>query len=278
MIGLCLKRNEDVSTTSAKDESVIAEVAKLLSDASGVLFVTGAGVSADSGLPTYRGVGGLYEAEDTEDGVSIEEALSGPMFAVRPSLTWKYLWQIGSSCVGAIPNAAHRIISEIEAEKSCVWVITQNIDGLHRAAGSRNLIEVHGNSFDLFCTECGQEYRAGELLSDYRIQTTLPPICTQCEGIIRPKVVLFEEALFQEVVDSLIEIPEKNFDIVIAIGTSALFHYIKLPILWAQSTGKPTVEINPKETEISDVCQYRIRVGAAEAMKRIRSCMGVRSS
>ena len=119
-------------------DATITQVARVLRDAESVLFVTGAGVSADSGLPTYRGVGGLYDGEDTEDGVRIEDALSGPMFAKRPALTWKYLWQIGSSCVGAVPNAAHNIIAAIEAEKHDVWVITQNVDGLHRSVGSKN--------------------------------------------------------------------------------------------------------------------------------------------
>ncbi len=262
----------------ADNDSVITEVARVLSDAKSVLFVTGAGVSADSGLPTYRGVGGLYDAGDTEEGVSIEEALSGPMFAVNPALTWKYLWQIGSSCVGAVPNAAHRIIAEIEAEKNDVSVITQNVDGLHPAAGSRNLVEVHGHIFDLYCTKCSLAYSAGELISNYRDHIKLPPKCTRCNGIVRPKVVLFEELLPETVVQSLADISEKRFDVVFAIGTSALFPYIKLPILWARSTGKATVEINPRETEVSAVCRYRIRMGAAEAMERIRVCMPVGAS
>lgn len=250
---------------------IISQVAPVLDAAKSVLFVTGAGVSADSGLPTYRGVGGLYDAGDTEDGVSIERALSGPMFAARPALTWKYLWQIGSSCSGAVPNAAHRIIAEIEAEKGDVWVITQNVDGLHRAAGSRNLVEVHGHIFDLYCTGCGREYGAGDLVSDYREFTAFPPRCRECGGIVRPNVVLFDEALPPAVVESLAELSGKDFDAVFAIGTSALFPYIQLPLLWAQSLGRPTVEINPRETEISLACRYRIRMGAAEAMKQIRS-------
>jgi NAD-dependent deacetylase len=158
----------------ATEDAVIREVAKILCDARSVLFVTGAGVSADSGLPTYRGVGGLYDGEITEDGVRIEDALSGPMFARRPALTWKYLWQIAASCAGAVPNAAHDIIAAIELEKDNVWVITQNVDGLHRFAGSNNLVEVHGNMYDLFCTACGHDYAASDLLSDFRDLPALP--------------------------------------------------------------------------------------------------------
>ncbi len=254
-------------------DAAIVEVAKILRDAKSVLFVTGAGVSADSGLPTYRGVGGLYDGEDTEDGVRIEDALSGPMFAKRPALTWKYLWQIGSSCVGAVPNAAHRIIAAIESEKHDVWVITQNVDGLHRFAGSKNLVEVHGHMFDLYCTKCGRDYTATELLSDFRVPPTLPPECTKCNGIVRPRVVLFEESLPFSVVQTMNDLSHKDFDVVFAIGTSAVFHYIKQPLLLAQRHNKPTVEINPTQSEVSWSCRYRIQLGAADAMQRIRACM-----
>ena len=261
-----------VEATHDLDET-IAEVAKILREATSVLFVTGAGVSADSGLPTYRGVGGLYDGEDTEDGVRIEEALSGPMFAIRPALTWKYLWKIGSSCIDAVPNAAHRIIAAIESEKHDVWVITQNIDGLHRSAGSRNLIEVHGHMYDLYCTQCGCDYTATELLSDFRVLPTLPPQCTKCDGIVRPRVVLFEESLPFSVVQAMDELSTKDFDVVFAIGTSAVFHYIQQPLSLAQSRNKPTVEINPTQSAISEGCRYRIRLGAADAMQRIWTTM-----
>ncbi len=254
-------------------EAAIAEVAEILNDAKSVLFVTGAGVSADSGLPTYRGVGGLYNGQDTEEGIRIEDALSGPMFAKCPALTWKYLWQIGASCVGAVPNAAHKIIAAIESEKQDVWVITQNVDGLHRFAGSKNLVEVHGHMFDLYCTKCGRDYTASELLSDFRDQPTLPPECSQCHGVVRPRIVLFDELLPHGVVQSLDDLSNRDFDIVFAIGTSAVFQYIKQPLSLAQSRNRPTVEINPTQTEVSRRCRYRIQLGAADAMQRIRKRM-----
>ena len=259
-------------TTNDADAS-IADVANLLRDAESVLFITGAGLSADSGLPTYRGVGGLYAGEATEDGVAIEEALSGPMFAKRPELTWKYLWQIGSACVGAVPTTAHEIIAKIEADKRDVWVMTQNVDGLHRAAGSKNLVEVHGHMFDLHCIDCGCDYTARELVADFEIPPTLPPKCIKCGGIVRPNVVLFDESLPLTVVQAMNDLLCKSFDMVFAIGTSALFDYIKRPLSQAYSNGSTTVEINPTQTEISGRFRYRIQLGAADAMQRIRDRM-----
>ncbi len=254
-------------------DDTIQQVAQLISAADRLLFITGAGVSADSGLPTYRGVGGLYNRGETEDGVTIEEALSGPMMAARPGLTWKYLWQIGEACSGAKPNAAHRIMAELESTKPEVWVLTQNVDGLHRAAGSTNLVEVHGDMFQLYCTDCAKCYTAADLLHDFASKPVLPPLCQQCQGVIRPNVVLFEEALPVHVVQALGHLAFVDFDVVVAVGTTATFPYIREPLSRAQRAGRPIVEINPTRTGISNCFDYRIELGAAEAMERIRERM-----
>lgn len=252
----------------------IQQVADLFTRSNRLLFITGAGVSADSGLPTYRGVGGLYNRGDTEEGIPIEQALSGPMLAARPELTWKYLWQIGEACSGAKPNAAHRIIAELESQKEEVWVLTQNVDGLHRAAGSKNLVEVHGDMFDLFCTDCGQEYKASELLAGFASMPDLPPLCDRCQGIIRPNVVLFEEMLPAKVVQGLATLAFIEFDVVVAIGTTASFPYIREPLSRAQQAGHPIVEINPTRTAISDHFDYRLEMPAAQAMEAITNRQG----
>ena len=254
-------------------EQVIAEVARILVDASSVLFITGAGISADSGLPTYRGIGGLYNGQVTADGVPIEDALSGPMFAKYPELTWKYLWQIGSACTCAVPNAAHQIIAEIEAEKNDTWVITQNVDGLHRSAGSRNLIEIHGHLFDLFCIGCGSEFTATELLANFCVSTKLPPECPKCSGVIRPKVVLFDEPLPSTVSKVLFDVSSREFEVVFVVGTSVVFDYINQPITFAESNDKPIVVVNPSRSGFSWSSQYHVQLRAADAMQRIRKCM-----
>ena len=116
----------------------IERVASFLRSASSVLFVTGAGISADSGLPTYRGIGGLYEGAETPEGIPIEEALSGYMMRKNPALTWKYIQQIEAASRGASFNRAHSVLAEAERRFERVWVLTQNVDGLHRMAGSKN--------------------------------------------------------------------------------------------------------------------------------------------
>ncbi len=111
----------------------ISEIARRLAGSRSVLFVTGAGISADSGLPTYRGIGGLYEQEETDEGIPIEAALSGAMFQRDPALTWKYIHQIESSCRDAGPNRAHEAIAELESLQT--WLINLHMTRLRGKSG-----------------------------------------------------------------------------------------------------------------------------------------------
>lgn len=244
--------------------NIYQEIADRLAGARRVLFITGAGISADSGLPTYRGLGGLYEETITDEGFSIEEALSGEMLAAHPEITWKYLLQIERNCRGARPNLAHEAIAGLERYVSSVVVYTQNVDGLHIAAGSSDVIEIHGDLHELRCTNCGYGTRVDtyEGLGD-------PPFCPNCLAPLRPGVVLFGEALPQEALLRLDDALDAGFDLVFSIGTSSLFPYIVQPVVWARASGIPTVEINPGETTLSGIVDYPIKAGAAEAMGRI---------
>jgi NAD-dependent deacetylase len=251
-------------------DAVLDAVAGHLSLARRVLFITGAGISADSGLPTYRGVGGLYDSEATEEGLRIEEALSGDVFSLRPDITWKYLIQIEENCRGAQPNTAHRAIARLDDHLERVMVFTQNVDGLHRAAGSREIIEIHGNLQELKCTRCHHEEAATDF-SGHEI----PPRCPACGGILRPKVVLFGEMLPEEALERFIDALQEGFDMVFSIGTSSVFPYIVQPVVFAAGSGIPTVEINPSQTSLSDIVDFYLPLGAAEAMSAILARAGM---
>lgn len=243
-------------------------VAAILARSKRALFITGAGLSADSGLPTYRGVGGLYEGNAVEDGLAIEDVLSGTMLRERPELTWKYLLQIERACRGAAPNRGHQILAEWERRIPRVVIFTQNVDGFHRAAGSTHVIEIHGNLHDLRCTRCDWRDRT----DDYAA-LALPPRCPACKAIVRPDVVLFGEPLphapFNQFEDEL----ARGFDAVFAIGTSALFPYIARPVLVARSEGIPTIEINPGKTDLSDVVDVQITATALTALKAVAAAL-----
>src|SRR4051794_35235613 len=142
-------------TLTAADSRAIDQVVALLKPNRRLLFITGAGLSADSGLPTYRGVGGLSGADrPTRHGLTIEAALSGRMMASRPEVTWEYLIELERACRGATCNRGHRVIAAMEGHFAAVWTLTQNVDGLHRRAGSRQIIDIHGDLHVLICTGC----------------------------------------------------------------------------------------------------------------------------
>lgn len=251
---------------SIETAAILREIGLRLRAARRVLFITGAGISADSGLPTYRGVGGLYNGEATEDGMEIEEALSGACFAARPEITWKYLAQIERNCRNVVPNAAHRAIAALDASHDVV-VLTQNIDGLHGQAGTRNLIEIHGTLAERYCSYCGTVADAAD--------PEMPPHCRQCGKVVRPGVVLFGEMLPERALNRLYQELNAGFDMVFVIGTTAVFPYIAEPVLRAVRLGAPTVEINPARTYLSGQVSWHVAAGAAEAMDLIcQTCRG----
>lgn len=246
-------------------DALLDSVACELAGAGRILFITGAGISVDSGLPTYRGVGGLYDGGLTEEGLRIEEALSGEVFRRMPALTWKYLLQIERNCRGAQPNAAHRAIAALERVRERVLVLTQNVDGLHRLAGSRDLIEIHGNLQRLLCTNCHWSEENVDPGDDV-LDCELPPRCPECAAVIRPQVVLFGEALPEDGLERLYQALDEGFDMVFSIGTSSTFPYIVQPVLEAIRAGIPTVEINPAQTQLSRHVDFHLPLGAAAAM------------
>lgn len=243
----------------------IRAAATVLKKAKSILFITGAGISADSGLPTYRGIGGLYNDDRTEEGMPIEQALSVEVFRESPRVTWKYLCQIELNCRMAKFNRGHAVIAEIEQRFERVWVLTQNIDGFHLDAGSRNIIEIHGNLRRLYCPGCGWK----TTVRDYS-GLLIPPRCPSCAGYARPEVVLFNEQLPYEASKILSRELSDPFDLYFSIGTTSIFPYIQQPVIDARERGRPVIEINPGQTAVSRLADIKIALGAAESLDAIR--------
>jgi len=249
-------------SNSIKELNIIAEH---LRSAKRILFITGAGMSADSGLPTYRGIGGLYNNRLTKEEMPIETALSATIMNVRPDITWHHLAEIEKACRNAKYNRGHEIIVEIEKLKPETWILTQNIDGFHRAAGSKNLIEIHGCLYDLYCTECSYQTK----VKDYSELNDIPAICPHCNGLVRPKVVLFEEMLPELASYELYNQLSKGFDVVFSIGTTSVFNYIKKPVMMSRKWGALSVEINPSTTAVSDFVDIKLKTTAAATLEKI---------
>jgi NAD-dependent deacetylase len=253
-------REPNLNTEAKK----INRVVRLLEESKSLLFITGAGISAESGVPTYRGIGGLYDNRNTEEGMSIETILSGETLRARPGLTWKYISLIEKKCRNARLNRGHEIIVEMEACFKRVWTLTQNVDGFHRAAGSRNLITIHGNIHELICTKCDWNKSVKNFAG-----LSMPPVCPKCQARVRPDVVFFGEMLPAQELATLSSQLKIGFDLTFSIGTSSVFPYITQPVIMARDRGRPTIEINPDRTEISELVDIKINMGAAEALDAI---------
>jgi NAD-dependent deacetylase len=215
--------------------SEIDNLRNLLERASLVTALTGAGISAESGIPTFRGPEGLWNSYRAED-LATPEA-----FARDPELVWRwYDWRRGI-VARARPNAAHLGLAALERRQR-VTVITQNVDGLHGLAGSRELIEVHGNIWKVRCTNCALIAANTEVPL-----TAIPPRCARCGAVVRPHIVWFGEALdpydFQRSVEM-----SRSADAFLVIGTSGLVQPAASLAQVAKSAGATVVEINPDAT------------------------------
>jgi len=219
-----------------------------------VVVLTGAGISAESGVPTFRGEGGLWRNYRPEQ-LATPEA-----FHRDPALVWEwYDWRRGliGSCA---PNAAHETLAEMEAALADFTLITQNVDGLHQAAGSRNMLELHGNIWRIRCVACGRT------MENHQVpMPQSPPRCSECGGLLRPDVVWFGESLPPAVLDSAWAAAARCRSMLV-IGTSAVVQPAASLPLVAQRNSAQLIEINPAETPLSVYAHQVLRGPAAEVL------------
>src|SRR5579862_72094 len=214
-------------------------VRQWLREASSIAVLTGAGVSAESGVPTFRGDHGLWKQ------YRAEELATPSAFARDPKLVWEWYDWRRSLIAAAQPNPGHYALAAAEARAAKFTLITQNVDGLHELAGSRNVLRLHGSIWMLRCLACGRERE------DRR--TPLPEIPPRCEcgGMLRPGVVWFGEALPPQVWQDA-EAAARAAEVFLVIGTSAMVYPAAGLATMAKSAGARVVEINIAETGLSD--------------------------
>src|SRR5215469_1817950 len=209
-----------------------------------VLVITGAGLSADSGLQTFRGPGGLWRNRNPMT-LATPEA-----FARDPRLVWEWYQWRRDEAAKAQPNAAHLALAQLAFRKRDCLIVTQNVDDLHERAGTPpgQLVHVHGELFLNRCTSCG--YSDCESISP----TELPPHCVQCQqSLLRPGVVWFDETLDPKVIGRVEDfVLHTRCGLVLVVGTTATFHYIIDWAVRAKRSGGLLVEVNPDETELSE--------------------------
>ena len=187
----------------------IDELKKIVAESDNIVFFGGAGVSTESGIPDFRSVDGLYRQTWT---YPPETILSHSFFVNNPAEYYRF-HRAKLFVEGARPNITHQKLAELEEKGKLKAVITQNIDGLHQLAGSRNVIELHGSILRAYCSKCGKSYDSDIINKGERV-----PRCT-CGGVIRPDIVLYEEPLDEQVLSSAISYI-RHADVMIIGGTS----------------------------------------------------------
>lgn len=234
----------------------IQEVKARLAGARAVTVLTGAGISADSGVPTFRGADGLWRNHRAEE-LATPEA-----FARNPRLVWEwYNWR-RELIATKIPNAAHHALVELEQRVERFWLITQNVDGLHPAAGSRKLSEIHGNIWKVRCTQCRQvqENRA--------VPIPMLPLCPACGGLLRPHIVWFGESLDPDDLDRSTA-AVGSCEVLLIIGTSGVVYPVASFAALARQAGAFVAEINLDPAPNPQVVDTTIGGRAAEVVPEL---------
>ena len=220
-----------------------------------ILFFTGAGLSAESGIPTYRGKGGLWAEYDYED-YACQRA-----FLRDPEKVWDFHDKRRAMVGGCEPNAGHLVIAEVQRDKPGAAVVTQNIDGLHQRSGGAGVVELHGSLWRVRCD-------AERIIRDDTSVPMSPRTCS-CGAYWRPDIVWFEDPLRPETLERAQALLERC-DLLVTVGTSAVVYpAAELPRI-AMQRGATTVEINLDDTPVSELYQHRLRGTASEMLASMR--------
>lgn len=243
-----------------------SELADLLQTSRETVALTGAGISVESGIPSFRGAQGLWAHYDPMDYAHIRA------FVSQPAKVWKMLLELDAIIAQARPNPAHYALAELERQGKLKGIITQNVDNLHQEAGSRRVIEYHGNARQFICLKCHQRYRREDL--DF---SNLPLYC-QCQGLIKPDVVFFGEEIPPAANSQAWELAERT-DLLLIIGTSAsVVPASYLPHI-AKQHGARLVEINLEPTDLTPhLTDYFIQQSASQALSQALMMLGQRSA
>ncbi len=218
----------------------IIQTAKMIKELKPASVLTGAGISVESGVPPFRGQDGIWEKFDPVEYAHIN------VFRRNPHKVWNILLrEIKNTLDKACPNTAHKALAEMESSGFIKTIITQNIDGLHQAAGSKDVIEFHGNFATLHCVKCKMPY----MMKEISIKK-IPPLCA-CGGILRPDCVFFGEMIPPESLYRSRQIASKT-RLMIVIGTSATVQPAASIPLIAKKNGAKIIDINPQRTIITE--------------------------
>ncbi len=245
----------------------IRETAELIMDARYPIALTGAGMSVESGIPPFRGPGGLWTKYGEPPMNGFQRFMADPKKAWEERLT-KRNDELFKPLTVAKPNPGHVALAELERLGVLRFVITQNIDDLHKQAGQKALAEIHGNWTLIRCLDCTTRFH-GDAVSLEK----LPPECPRCGGLLKSDTVSFGEPIPIDVLNMCAE-HSARADLVIVAGTSATVYPAAGFALEVKQRGGILIEVNLYESEITRICDVSLRGGAAEVLPRLVSAVG----
>lgn len=240
---------------------MVSDAADLLSAAQRGLALTGAGVSAESGIPTFRGDGGLWTKYDPIKVASLA------YFMADPSAYWKVSKERGSVALAARPNPGHNALAALETSGHLVAIATQNTDGLHQDSGSRRVIELHGSGRTVECLDCGNREPRRDVQA--RLEVEMPPRCGICGGIfLKPTVVLFGEPMPHAAVQQAFALA-RSADVMLVVGSSlVVYPAAEIPVAAVRS-GASLIVINAEPTPLDELASVVIRGKSGEVLPEI---------
>lgn len=231
---------------------------QIIDESNNIVFFGGAGVSTESGIPDFRSVDGLYHQKYD---YPPEEILSHTFFERHTDYFYKF-YRDKMLCLDAQPNAAHLKLAELERAGKLSAVVTQNIDGLHQKAGSKNVLELHGSTLRNYCVQCGRFFTA-----EYMVNTSGKPHCDECGGLIKPDVVLYEESLDSNVINASIA-AISSADCLIVAGTSLVVYPAAGFIRYFK--GRHFVLINKTPTSADSLADLVIHDSVGKVLSEIK--------
>jgi NAD-dependent protein deacetylase/lipoamidase len=241
----------------------IDQVAEALAQRRHGVAVTGAGISVDSGIPDFRSRGGLWDRFDPMEYATIDA------FRQDPHRVWKMLEQLDGILRAAAPNPGHLALASLEAMGVLDGVVTQNVDNLHQEAGSKHVVEFHGNGSQLVCIACGARCSAEEVDPE-----VIPPVCA-CGAVLKPDVIFFGEMIPEEALKGSMELVE-GCQVMLVVGTSATVAPCSQIPLVARRQGAMLAEFNLHPTELTSGCDVAVLASASETLPALAEAVSAR--
>ena len=247
-------------------ETSIKRAAEALAEAQYVTGLVGAGMSAESGIPTFRGEGGLWTKYGEPSMNEYQRLVNDPKawWEERVNGTNNRMPGMRESLREARPNPGHEALAELEQLGVLKYIVTQNVDNLHRAAGQVNVAEIHGNWTLMRCIQCHMRFPQDDVSLE-----SLPPLCPHCQGVVKGDTVMFGEPIPPDVLN-ICQSEALKSDCGMILGTSGVVYpAAALPELARRTNGATLIEINPEETALTETCDIVVRAPTGEAMPRI---------